>query len=485
MSYAHSVTIGPAFFKKAFNDYGNKFWAFGREIMQNSIDCGSTHIDVLIARNCEDTRVIVQNDGEPMDHDTLVNKLLSLGESGKDFRAGAVGGFGKAKEILYFAHKEYAIMSGDWHARGSGAGYNLTPSPMHLHGTNSNVLWAGDVESELKWAFERFVKYCGTGRRVTFTLNGEKLRPQVGTLELARTLDHEGEPWAEVWLGKGPRGQMAVRVGGVPMFTLHVDYKGFVAIELLGTSAQRLTSNRDGLRYPYDSQLSEFITTIAVDKRTAFLLEKAEYRIIPGTKLRRPTPPPEPAEARDAVRVGEVAVSALVDTPEPKGGAGILAYAVSEVRSERVGLLGHEFVIKNCVRKPVPGAYDPESLKFSDYSHWCVRAWAGCLVELYDLFAVDDPFSVGFVFSDSCEAQSESGDERGQVYYLNPCHVRKRGHSKRYGKKVRHRILAVAAHEFIHGALGESYHGEDFAAKYTLVMSQVLANARRFNRHLA
>ena len=39
--YAQSVTIGPEFFVKSFNDYRDKFWAFAREIMQNSIDCGS------------------------------------------------------------------------------------------------------------------------------------------------------------------------------------------------------------------------------------------------------------------------------------------------------------------------------------------------------------------------------------------------------------------------------------------------------------
>lgn len=36
--YAQSVTIGPEFFAKSFNDYRDKFWAFAREILQNSID---------------------------------------------------------------------------------------------------------------------------------------------------------------------------------------------------------------------------------------------------------------------------------------------------------------------------------------------------------------------------------------------------------------------------------------------------------------
>src|ERR1700675_3686283 len=99
--FANSVTIGPQFFSKAFNDYSNKYWAFAREILQNSIDCGSTEISIRVAEDLSGGTIVpVNNDGEPMSSDVLVNKLLSLGASGKDFK-GSVGGFGKAKEILY------------------------------------------------------------------------------------------------------------------------------------------------------------------------------------------------------------------------------------------------------------------------------------------------------------------------------------------------------------------------------------------------
>ena len=96
---------------------------------------------------------------------------------------------------------------------------------------------------------------------------------------------------------------------------------------------------------------------------------------------------------------------------------------------------------------------------------------AGCLLELYDLHAIDDPFSVGFVFSDAVEAESEHSPEYGQVYYLNPCRVTRRGHTRRFTRASRHRVLAAAAHEFVHGALNESYHGEDYAARLTEVMA--------------
>src|SRR5207237_5940442 len=83
LGYASSVTIGPEFFGKSFNDYRDKYWAFAREIMQNSIDCGSRSIDISIREMPDDdaTLVVVRNDGEPMTEDILVGKLLSLGSS--------------------------------------------------------------------------------------------------------------------------------------------------------------------------------------------------------------------------------------------------------------------------------------------------------------------------------------------------------------------------------------------------------------------
>ena len=69
------------------------------------------------------------------------------------------------------------------------------------------------------------------------------------------------------------------------------------------------------------------------------------------------------------------------------------------------------------------------------------------------------------------------------MYYLNPCVIGKRSISRRYKKADRGQIAAVAAHEFVHGGLDLSYHGEDFAGRLTDVMGMVLNHWRRFARH--
>ena len=106
--YAHSVPIGPEFFKKAFDDYSDRYWAFVREIMQNSLDCGSTTITISIRQHIEDgadtTTVNVTNNGEPMSREILTEKLLALGSSGKDFKDGSVGGFGACWDGGWWRH---------------------------------------------------------------------------------------------------------------------------------------------------------------------------------------------------------------------------------------------------------------------------------------------------------------------------------------------------------------------------------------------
>jgi hypothetical protein len=480
-TFDRAVQIGPEFFRKAFDDYSNRFWAFAREIMQNSLDCGSRLIQINMEYdpNLDETRVLVTNDGAPMTEEILVNKLLSLGSSGKDFQAGAVGGFGKAKEILYFANKRYVIVSGDHWVEGSGAGYNIERRDLHHKGTMSNVVWAGDVKSELMEAFRRFMSLCPADLKVKVILDGSEVkgRVKVGQVERVLTSDDEG-PWADVRLSKSEAGSYLVRIGGIPMFRGNCDYRGLVVLDLHGTSATKMTSNRDGLKYPFSSQFSDFVTTVAVDRTTAFKLEKATYQRFAGRKLND-----RPSVASEPTGPGEYAVAARSETPTDTGGAGILV-RVNGRTEEPPSVLGHEFIVKNCVRRNLPDEFQPGTLTWSDHAQFLVRSYAGCLVELHEMFEVTDLFSVGFIHAEGTIAEWEMTPDYGCAYYLNPCLVGKRRSTRRFKRSSRHQILATAAHEFVHGALNERYHGEDFANKLTEVMALVLRNMRRFNRHI-
>ena len=481
--YAHSVTIGPEFFKKAFQDYSDKFWAFAREIMQNSIDCGSRSIMVEVHKDPEGnhTRVAVTNNGAPMTREILTDKLLALGSSGKDFSDGNVGGFGKAKEILYFAHTAYNIHSGRWTVAGSGAGYDLIENTSEFVGTISDVLWEHDVSDRLVASFDKFARLMPEGSPVEILINGQRVRAEIDAGTFNRVLDHEGERWADVSLSEARTGSYLVRIGGIPMFTGRCEYKGLVILDLQGTSASKMTSNRDSLKYPYSSQLSDFVTTIAIDRSTCFKLEQATYKRFAGRKFRVATG--DEASVLAPSETPRVAARTDAQVGNGMGGAGILLQDMG--REEALNsVLGHEFLLKNCVRRDIPSEFNPDLLAFSDHAHWIIRAWAGCLVELHRLHGIDHEFSVGFIHAEDTLAEYEYHRDYGRIYFINPCVVGEKKSLRRYKKASRFRIAATAAHEFVHGGLDVDYHGETFAGKLTDVMALVLEHQRRFHRHL-
>jgi hypothetical protein len=476
--YAQSVTIGPEFFVKSFNDYRDRYWAFAREILQNSIDCGSTAIGIQIVEvpdeNC--TLVVVRNNGLPMTREDLVGKLLSLGSSGKDFR-GAVGGFGKAKEILYFAHRSYTIASGSCRVTGSGAGYNLDEGEF-FHGTRSAVLSGGLVGDPLRAQFRRFIALCDR-RGCPFTLDGESVKPTIARFHCERPLIHEGQEWAHLGVCRFEEHLLLVRIGGLPMFAERTDYKRTLVLELQGKSGERLTANRDSLRHPHSTHLRDLITQMAVDRRSALRREEPVYTRFTGPKLQRRQPPRESeAVPLDAIPAGRM-TAARATAPDAGGG---IAVAI-QGRCGAPAILGHEFILKNCVRRRLPLAFDPANLRHGSHAHWLAAGWAGCLLELHETHAVDHPFSVGFVFAKDVEAEFERSPEYGRVYYLNPIAIDGRSITRRWKKADRGQIAAVAAHEFVHGGLDLSYHGEDFADGLTDVMGMVLGQWRRFARH--
>jgi hypothetical protein len=149
-----------------------------------------------------------------------------------------------------------------------------------------------------------------------------------------------------------------------------------------------------------------------------------------------------------------------------------------------VATLGTNFILKNETDLKIPAYYDPGSGEFSEYSRKLVRIWGRLMIEMHRLFDTEAEFSIGFIFDEDSEAEFEDRSY-GQVYYLNPCKIveQKYSNSKSFQKRFklteRGRLMAIAAHEYVHG-LGKSWHDEDYANKLTDVLGVVLSNASRF-----
>jgi hypothetical protein len=498
------VTIGPEFFAKAKNDYECWKWALVREFMQNSIDCGSSTIQVIIEEANGDTLVTVINDGRPMSEETLINKLFALGESDKNFEEGNTGGFGKAKEILYFCHDSYEITSGKQFVRGSGADYTHdNKNEPYFNGTQSSIRINGSYQTELEEELRRFCRFAQY--RGDILLNGTKLPTCLSKGSRRRDLG-----FGVIYTNKTHENVMVVRINGIPMFTQYVSVDRCVVVELVGISSEVLTSNRDGLVNPYREELSAFTTEIAVDKRSALKAKKPKYARFAGDRLSHvrverdqvelsvvdlvdpiPAAPEDLQDGNSPVAEGiNINNGEEVHEPSyhenshegPPSGSRVAAY----IEPPRVvATLGHEFIIKNETELVVPRYYRPDTGEFSGYSRKLVRMWGRMMVELHRMFDFEAEFAVGFIFDASTEAEYEDGIY-GKVYYLNPATIVEQSstYSKSFAKRFklteRDRILAIAAHEFVHG-LGYGWHDESYANKLTDVLGKVMKERKRFN----
>lgn len=508
MSFANSISIGPEFFAKAKNDYASFTWALVREFAQNSMDApGSNRLDVeVITVEGNVTQMSVKNNGAPMTKEILVGKLLSLGGSGKGFQ-GTVGGFGKAKEVLYFCHKSYQIQTGDMSVEGSGAGYNLTEGcPEVLDGTRSTIVLDRNLTSTLVDDVKRFASYAQWDG--TITLNGEKLE-----CKLRKGAPRREFTWGTVYTNKSIPNRVIVRVNGIPMFSNRTEFNRTVIIELKGSSVEVLTSNRDGLVWRLEDEFDTFLSDLITNKSKALKAQNPSYTHFSGAKFKASKETPERklggTNARSLVGDVQPVLAALAGGQQESGGEKVV------VSGERVGVLpgtqsgtartleeavermeqgpvspvsviSEEFVLKNETTLKVPDYYQPDSDLFGTYSKKLARMWGRLVLELHRMFGLESEFAIGFVFSDDCEAQFEKTQEFGTVYYLNPAEVVVQGRTdskslrKRFKLTERDRVLAIAVHEFVHG-LGFSSHNEDYASKLTDVFARVLRERKRFN----
>lgn len=501
------VKIGPSFFKKAFNDYSNWRWAWVREIMQNGIDApGTDRISANVSLIDGNTVIVVENNGDPMSEEILTNKLLALGESGKNF-VGSVGGFGKAKELLYFCHESWEIRSGSLLALGCGGDYTLQRNLDYFSGTRSTVVVAGDQVERITSAFKLFAAYAQWGG--DFFLNGE----QVET-DLRKGAPRRDLGFGMVYTNKTFPNKMIIRIDGIPMYHEYISFNRCVIVELKGTSVDVLTSNRDGLNNSCRYELSSFITELAVDKRSALKNRgMARYRRYEGKKLRHRVQNAvnvkalvvgggSPKERATAALVNLIGRTDLVPTTTggAMGGAEIRTvevvgecapYAADIRQTVEEDVIFHktnvneEFIVKNETDLQVPAYYLPDSNEFSTYSQKLVRVWGRLLVELHRLFDHEADFALGFIFDDSAEAEFENGDY-GKVYYLNPAKVveqvssSSKSFKKRFQLTERNRLLMIALHEFVHG-LGLGPHDEDYANRLTDMTWKVMDERKRFN----
>jgi hypothetical protein len=504
------VTIGRDFFKKAKNDYNDFEWAFVREFNQNGIDCRSTRIywNIELTPN-GNTKVTIQNDGEVMSEDILRNKLLSLGSSGKSFGE-STGGFGKAKEILYFCHLSYSIETGDLVVAGEGGNYELVKhtgpfaAEKTVNGTNSSVILEGNVVLKIQTALQRFAAHTQWTGELYLQVEDDVTKHLVtrrvkGTYRTS-LIYSDNEPYAKVYSTLNYPGTAVIRVNGTPMFVCNHTANRGIIVEITKNSNEVLTSNRDGLVGLKRRDLDDFLLSLSVNRRKVLGPPKIKQEVFDGSVF-------------SIDKIAENQQSDSLTPSSPRGS--VSSYKTEETLVTENEVLrpnylkqwhNNHFHEQSCPRvtllnemenRSIPDKYRPDSPLFCSYAKRLLKNWNNCLERLYQLYCHDisaeKGFTTGFVFSSSAEAlyvsngidlipEGESYDWKGElpIYYINPVRVRRNYPLKQsFRVKDNWRLLTIAAHEFVHG-LGYQYHCEDYANQLTELMAKVVRDKNKF-----
>ena len=490
-----SVSFGRRYFESIKKDYSNWQWSMVRELYQNSIDCGAKAITI---KDMGNGVLMFANDGSPMTRDVIETKLLAMGETTKT-GDGSVGGFGVAVGIIYLCHESYKIETGDAIVNGAGGEYEITLNSNYMVDGTVNYINVGnddDVKKIIR-ACKQFAIYCQWNGKIV--IDGSEIfsRTRKGYLRREFT-------FGNVYTNNTHKGLIIVRVGGQPMFMYSHSYDKGVVLELNGSSQNTMTSNRDGLRYPYSGQLQSWLNELAADKHSAMKQDsKITYRLYDGPMTRvRIAPKPVKAttsvevvtgaspvvsgtveasgEGEQVVVASEARLVASVDSDVSVLAAPVAAHQVELTHEEQEDAYEYRMVVKNTTGMVIPEYYLPGTM--SKYTttvlNWYARAIKKCL----EILEKNAEFSLGLVFDAECEAQVEVSGKYGPVFYINPVKIvdhagRTRSMEKLYSldSAGKWRIVANAVHEVVHFAYGLSTHDETYAAVLTDVMGKMLA----------
>lgn len=264
MEFDKQVQLPAHHFRKAAKrEYFYWRRALIREFYQNSVDANAENIHFTLEETPENYVLTVKDDGKGMSIHDVEEKLLTMG--GTDKGEESIGGYGVAKQILYFAWPYWEIYSSDFKIVGSGCRYKILPHE-YTNGVTSIVHLSKD-ESFTASHIHDYLKLCSS--KVKTLVNNQEFTDWQTYNETIKTLS-----WATLYKRDEISGNINVQVRGVSMFYSWISPKPGLTLELTGNAREILTSNRDGLNEPYASEYNKILSDINVNSRSALKPEK-------------------------------------------------------------------------------------------------------------------------------------------------------------------------------------------------------------------
>lgn len=500
-----AIQIGSGFFTNALRDYSEwplKWW---RECVQNSVDAGSTEVMLGVEELANGNWLVsCEDNGGGMSEDVLINKFLVLGESGKSARAGMIGGFGKAKELLVLPWLQWRITTGSVEVLGSGIDYELYELDEPIDGTILECIMPADKHTDTAAAME-FLQRCSIPG-VKFYINGELFTEKLRTGSFIKELS-----FGSLHRNKSKMyGEVYVRAGGMYMFTSGSFDKelGTIIVDITGDTTKLLTANRDGFASWRDSwEISNFLQELTVEREMA-LREKRGITVelwegtgkisndAGMTDVLNALGPTPPIASGGALEISEGAAGDVIASlrmlaqaqtpPSELLNIGPTPTDVAEkIMHEPIrGAADAEALARQLVWKPdfmvrneiewfkVPAKFKPESMTAKLAA--LAKVWAEACRWVFIQLNKHGEYGVGFLFSDTAGAEHYTDGDSNHWLLLNPVIGGGRP-GELYSKTNREHLkwlYAAAVHEVTHMADGYSSHDVAFAYAMTKNMAE-------------
>ena len=475
------IQISNEFFKKERNSYSNWPFAFWRELIQNSVDAGSSRIDIDI--NVVDSNQIIvtfNDNGCGFSADIRDNVFFFLGKTNKT--QGQIGGFGKARIVVCFSQHNYQIISQDWRCTGSGSSFEVHSFEPYWKGCSVIV----NVDTE--GLYDSMETYLYNYLRTTqincdVYVNGLEFSGWCYKRRLAKRLS-----FGSVYTNKNGkyRGSLLVRVDGVTMFTRYISNSGIQVVLEIDPFKSReiLLSNRDSLHQKYQDELDKFIQMLAVDTKSALRNNHKRFFFLQGDPkiTRRKRKNNEDRKVIEIIPGVEISKEAAFTRMEPPNAIDTVNTEFVDMNWEIDNLVPSAVVIsetQNPKVRRVVSRYNPASWgDGGGNKRKLLRQWAvicDYVVEEYlEIINKDEIFwRPGFVFSDESDAMY-TNVQNIACFLLNPVDENGKIIFGLRSKPSWKRMIVRACHEVAH--YGEEYHNETFVGISEKLIERTICN---------
>jgi hypothetical protein len=477
---------------RIYRDWQSAWW---RENIQNSVDAGSSRIDIsIIPTDDESSMCIVSDNGCGMSRETLEDTYFVLGETTKG-SANDIGGFGKARILTCFAQNGYNLTTGNLYVWGCGATYEIEEVTTLNKHSHSGVHLAVDVISNADVMRRKLVDYLTMCQLpCDVYIDGDKWQNWTGRNRFARDLS-----FGKLYTNKSADPRLLVRVNGTLMYSRYTSAPAQVVLEIQqDISRNVLQATRDGMNSEFQEELDAFLVELAIDKRSALRPKKNKSTAYKGTGTFRSRRKSKNTDIDDIAKWSTSGqglgftdgVPPLPTDNYRYGGLNLFDVIIEDdTDNPAVRKVIEQYdpnnwdLDKDSVRSNINGEYRRGIRRLKLLLVW--KAACDKVIEILQDTHYDAPsdisWCVGWLFSDTGIGANKID---GGISYLllNPCDKDGRMRFSLSDKADLCKIISTAVHEVTH--ILHEYHDESFANLQSQLVDVVLNRKQEILNHM-